>query len=238
MRKSVKLGSSFLILTMLLCGCNSTTNENIKEVQTEELIKVGDKEFTQENLVRYAENLEKQVKHLQTAERPELVEIVINGETKEFDAQGLAEYITELINEKTDLENELKDTQEKLEKEQNKEEEPKEKEEEIVKDIEYATYEDLARNPDKNKGKPVKFQGEIIQVVEGDLFNKYRFVVGDDYDQIILLEIPNFKLEERILEGDLLTITGVSQGNITYETVLGASVTVPSVLITEFTFEN
>ena len=54
----------------------------------------------------------------------------------------------------------------------------------------------------------------------------------------ILLEILNSQLDERILEGDLLTITGVSEGNLTYTTVLGASVTVPAILVTDYTLEN
>ena len=188
------------------------------------------------------------------------VELNIEGEVKTFNEEELAEFVGGMIDENTNLQSELdkvqgelENTQEELKNKQSElEEVQKELEEQTIteaeepevqevsteNEIEPLTYEDLARNPEENTGKPVEFYGEVIQVVEGDMFSQYRFIINGDYDQVILLEILNSQLDERILEGDLLTITGVSEGNLTYTTVLGASVTVPAILVTDYTLEN
>ena len=252
---ALKLSGAILIVGLCSCGLfNDGVQDGLdNEPKVEEVdeIIVGDKTFTEENLIRYVENLEKQVDQLLKGNRIEWVELNVDGETKTYDEQELAEFISEIMNEKVVLQDELDNTKTELEntkielesvKTELEEQETSEKEiveEEIVKNETISlTYEDLARNPEENKGKPVEFYGEVIQVVEGLFTNKYRFVIDGDYDQVILLEIPSSVLEERILEGDLLTIKGVSQGNTTYTTVLGASMTIPNVLITDFTLEN
>lgn len=101
------------------------------------------------------------------------------------------------------------------------------------------TYEDLARNPEQNIFKCVKFQGRVVQVINGDNFNQYRLAVNDDYDQVILIEIDKSKLTNgNILEDDYITIEGVSMGEVSYKTVLGDTRTIPSVLVNNVYFEN
>lgn len=229
---ALKLGSAILLFSLGSCTFSDGIQDGLdNEPKTEETnqIIIGDITYTKENLITYVENLEKHVEELDSQLIDRNYELSVkNGEIEKLEKQ-IEELQKEEPQEEVVVEEEtiIEDVEEEYQEEVVVEEE-----------IEPLTYEDLARNPEENEGKPVEFYGEVIQVVEGDLFNRYRFMVDGDYDQIILLEIPSFSLEERILEGDLLTVSGVSQGNITYTTVLGASVTVPSVLITDFTLEN
>lgn len=258
---SLKLGSAILILGMLV-SCNGFSEgfeEGIKEEEIEDVIKVGDKEFTQENLIRYVENLEKEVEQLRKAEQTYNVELTIDGEVKDFTDTELSEFVSEIMDENVNLQTELETTKTELETTKaelettnaelettkaeldEKEQTVKENvDEEIIEEekvVENLTYEDLARRPEENEGKIVEFYGEIVQVSEGDLINTYRFAIDGDYDKIIILRLYNTQFKDRILEGDYLTITGISEGNVTYTTVLGASMTVPSVFASDYTIQ-
>lgn len=97
------------------------------------------------------------------------------------------------------------------------------------------TYDQLARTPDDYIAKKVKFYGKIIQVLEGDNTNNYRFAVEGDYNSIILLEASkSLTKNNRILEDDYVTIHGSSFGLYTYKSTMGGSITVPLVLVDEF----
>lgn len=97
---------------------------------------------------------------------------------------------------------------------------------------------DIARDKDGLKGSYVKFKGEIIQVIEGYKSTEYRMAVNNDYDQIIVIEIPNEELDYNILEGDQIAIEGVSMGNETYKTVLGEKVIVPYIKVDNYYEES
>lgn len=90
------------------------------------------------------------------------------------------------------------------------------------------TYEDIARDKDALKGQKVTFTGEIVQASSG----VYRMNVtkGDYfYSDTILFTIDESSLSQNILEDDIVTIWGESQGMYTYEAVLGNEVTVPRI---------
>lgn len=93
------------------------------------------------------------------------------------------------------------------------------------------TRNDMARDKDGLMGEYVKFSGKVVQVMQGDGYNQYRFAVNDDYDQMILIEIANDLIDSNILEDDYITIEGMSFGNHTYTTVLGAEQTIPAVIV-------
>ncbi|MDN6572405.1 MAG: hypothetical protein L0L22_15595, partial [Staphylococcus equorum] len=61
------------------------------------------------------------------------------------------------------------------------------------------TYDDLARNPDDNKFENVTLSGTIIQVLEGASSSQYRLAVDDNYDNIVLIDIPEKLLDSRVL---------------------------------------
>lgn len=93
------------------------------------------------------------------------------------------------------------------------------------------TRNDMARDKDGLMGEYVKFSGKVVQVMQGDGYNQYRFAVNDDYDQMILIEMANDLIDSNILEDDYITIEGMSFGNHTYTTVLGAEQTIPAVIV-------
>lgn len=93
------------------------------------------------------------------------------------------------------------------------------------------TFEQLARNPDDNEGKKVKFTGEVIQVQDGSGEVQIRLAVNSDYDQVILAYYPSDLVKSKVLEDDQITIYGVSEGDYTYTSVMGAAITVPLVSV-------
>lgn len=102
---------------------------------------------------------------------------------------------------------------------------------------EYASdisYDDLARNPENNKGKKLTLSGTIIQVIEGTDYSQYRLAMDDDYDRIVFIEIPKSLLSSRILNNDIVTIYGKSYGTIGYESTLSGNITVPAIAVDKF----
>jgi len=93
------------------------------------------------------------------------------------------------------------------------------------------TYEELARNPDKYLGDYVKLRGEVIQVmVDGDEYTlRVNITKGRYYweDPILVTYTMKDSGEDRILEEDIVLMYGMMFGDYTYETVMGAEVTVP-----------
>lgn len=96
------------------------------------------------------------------------------------------------------------------------------------------TYDELARNPDDNKFENVTLSGTIIQVLEGSSSSQYRLAVDDNYDNIVLIDIPEKLLDSRVLEDDILTIYGESEGTVDYESTMGGNITVPFVSVDKF----
>ncbi|MEB4785583.1 hypothetical protein OZ002_02245 [Enterococcus sp. E4-150] len=96
------------------------------------------------------------------------------------------------------------------------------------------TYDTLTRTPDEHIGNKVTLSGEIVQVIEGDDASQYLMAVDQDYDKMVLIEVPTDQLSSRILENDLITIYGVSQGTIDYESTIGGTNTVPAITVDKF----
>lgn len=95
------------------------------------------------------------------------------------------------------------------------------------------SYKDLARYPEKYKGEYVKFSGEIVQVCSEAkseyYYSTYRLATYRGYDNVIYIYVDNYGSGRRILEDDKVTIYGKYKGLYTYTTVMGASVTIPSI---------
>lgn len=98
------------------------------------------------------------------------------------------------------------------------------------------TYEQLARTPDSFISKKVKFYGEVIQVIEVDKETQLRLAVNGDYNSIVLLGYKKGTVSQRVLDGDQITIKGVSLGIITYESALGGNISIPGILVDEVIF--
>lgn len=102
-------------------------------------------------------------------------------------------------------------------------------------------YDSLARNPNQYKDNYYTFTGEVIQAMNESNSNetvlrvnvtpkKYTYSNETYYEDTILVYYKySSSAESRILEDDIITIYGQSMGTYTYESVLGSSITVPSV---------
>ena len=93
------------------------------------------------------------------------------------------------------------------------------------------SYNEIARNPDKYDGKSAKFTGEVIQVMEdGDDYTLRVNVTKGKYywdDTVLVSYTRKDDDEPRILEDDIIVMYGTLAGTHTYESVMGASITVP-----------
>ena len=121
--------------------------------------------------------------------------------------------------------------EERIAKEKAEEEERKAKEKaEKEKYNTGITYNQLARNPEDYKYEYCKFKGKVLQVMEGTTVNHLRVAVDNNYDNVIYVEYDPSKLNSRILEDDKITIYGKSMGIYSYTTVMGAKVSIPSMI--------
>lgn len=93
------------------------------------------------------------------------------------------------------------------------------------------TYDQLARNPDQYKKKKVTFTGEVAQVIDQDGVSELRLAVNGDYDNIILVDISDKALNgSRVLENDLVTVYGVSNGITSYTSTSNEPISIPSMI--------
>lgn len=130
-----------------------------------------------------------------------------------------------------------KKAKEEAEQKAKEEQEAKEKAEQEAKEKQGydtgITYSQLARTPDEYKGEKCKFSGKVIQVMEDEGLYTIRLAVNGSYDNVILVIASTKVSESRILEDDYITVYGTSSGITTYTTVMGASVSIPSMLVTK-----
>lgn len=87
---------------------------------------------------------------------------------------------------------------------------------------------DVERNPNDFIGKPYKFEGKVIQVLEENIYNNYRIAIDDEYSSVVLVEIVDLSNNDnRILEDDYVTVYSQFEDLTSYETVSGSEVTLP-----------
>lgn len=96
---------------------------------------------------------------------------------------------------------------------------------------EYSTdysYNTIARDAESYKGTKVRFRGKVLQEGDaGDSIKYIRLAVDSNYDTVMFVTYTSDQVSVRILEDDILTIYGTVAGNYSYETVMGATVTLP-----------
>lgn len=100
-------------------------------------------------------------------------------------------------------------------------------------------YKVLARNPDGYKNQYFKFTGEIIQAMEGGGYWNLRLNVTPVYssfdntllfyEDTLFVSIGEAKNGARFLEGDIITIYGMCVGTQSYESIIGAEITIPRI---------
>lgn len=93
------------------------------------------------------------------------------------------------------------------------------------------SYDEIARHPDDYNGELLAYSGEVVQVIEGDGTTELRIAVDGDYDDIIYGIYDNRILDSRLLEDDKVQFYGESCGIISYQSTLGATISIPSMSI-------
>ena len=94
------------------------------------------------------------------------------------------------------------------------------------------SYTNLARNPSQYEGQYVKYNGKVVQVMESSFYKAYRVNVTKNryyYDDTVYVTYITFEDGNRVLEDDIITFYGEYDGLYSYETVMGATVTIPKV---------
>lgn len=128
----------------------------------------------------------------------------------------------------------------KLEEERarRKEEEARKVEEEkqaFIASCQNYTFEEMARNPNNFKGTNVKLTGEVVQVMTDSYSTNLRVNITKKgnystyYTDTIYVVYHPKSGEDKILEKDIVTIYGTSQGDCSYQTVMGSRVTLPNI---------
>lgn len=140
-------------------------------------------------------------------------------------------------------EREKKEAEEKAKKEKEEKENKAKEEKEFKASCKSYTYKEIARNPDKYIGKPIKITGKVIQVLEG-WFNSVELRVDmtkDEYgyyDDTVYCTYTYTDGEDKILEDDIVTIYGICQGTTSYESVLGSTITLPKIEVKYLTIKE
>lgn len=91
------------------------------------------------------------------------------------------------------------------------------------------SYDELMRNPANYKNQFIVISGKILQVIDSGYGTKsYRVAMNGSYDQVALVSYSGSYPNGNILEDDYITFYGTYKGTTSYTSVLGASITVPS----------
>lgn len=88
-------------------------------------------------------------------------------------------------------------------------------------------YNTIARNPDDYKGHKGHVSGKVVQVIESENEYMLRIAMNGSHSNIILVTYIKPVGADRILDDDWVNIYGIWMGTSTYESVLGASITIP-----------
>mgnify|MGYP004616167963 FL=1 len=113
----------------------------------------------------------------------------------------------------------------------------------VPKSYRSVSYEDLARDMDGMSGKYIKVTGQIIQVQDfGDVVQGRISITHevsdfiDYYTDPILFEMPSGLLNQRLLEDDIVTFCGQSEGYVSYTTIAGADTSAPCIYVSSVDF--
>ena len=88
-------------------------------------------------------------------------------------------------------------------------------------------YDDIERNPGKHTGEKIRFEGKIIQVVEGSGTTTYRISSDTDDSNIFLVTYSRPEDSDRFLEDDQVCVYAEFVDLNTYQSTTKLSVTVP-----------
>lgn len=92
-----------------------------------------------------------------------------------------------------------------------------------------ANYMELNRNPERYIRDCFSFDGKVLHVMEKENGAAgYRIATGESDRDVIYVDYARGGSEGRILENDMITVYGMSEGLFTYDGTTGEKITVPS----------
>ena len=94
-----------------------------------------------------------------------------------------------------------------------------------------ASYEKVLRDPYEYRGDKLSIYGKVLQKSEGWGSVVLRVGTGGYgyYDKVFWVEYSTSDVSAKVIEDDYITVYGTCDGSHTYETVMGASVTIPAI---------
>lgn len=92
-------------------------------------------------------------------------------------------------------------------------------------------YKEAHRYPGQYKGNQVSFSGKVLQVMEGGWLSDKTLRISSkgSYDDVVYVTISDENDVVPILEDDRVIVYGVLNGNQSYTSIFGASITIPEV---------
>lgn len=231
-----------VVVLLFVSGCSNDAEERVAELNS--TVERLESDLTKSNslndeLQNEVDKLKSEVKNLVDSEKKTKNQL-LKYQEKMKPYEGLAE--EEALAKEAELaakreaekaEKERIAAEKKAAEEKAAEEEKARKEAELARGYETGiTYEQLARTPDDYVGEKIKFFGKVIQVMEGSDVTVIRFAANDDYDSILYCEIEkNLTQNNRILEDDYITLSGVSYGLYSYQSTMGGEITIPAMIV-------
>ena len=98
-----------------------------------------------------------------------------------------------------------------------------------------ASYADILRNPSAHNGKKVRISGRVVQKLQSGSRVTLR-VSTRSYSDVFYVTYDADDVDVTVIEDDRVTIYGTCKGDYTYETIFGASVTIPYMHAEKITF--
>lgn len=233
--------SIILIIVLLFVGCSNVSQVDMQKLTDDNTQLMGENNNLQANIKKLTDE------NIDLKEKNQNLQNELSAANKKIeDFSTLEEKYKELSNSDLDAQlaaNQLKAEKDRQEKEKLlAEEEAKAKAEAAKKAAAeeaeakkgYSTgitYNQLARTPDDYEGKKVKFTGKVVQMMDGGAEINLRVAVNSDYDLILLVYYPSSLTKTRVLENDIITLYGVSEGLYTYKSTMGGNITIPLIKI-------
>lgn len=98
---------------------------------------------------------------------------------------------------------------------------------------EAVSYKELEKNSAKYEGTPISFTGEVLQIQEEELEvtninTEVRLAINGDINQVVYVTFQDAFGMEGIVNEDMISVYGTLSGSVTYESVAGHQITIPS----------
>lgn len=89
-------------------------------------------------------------------------------------------------------------------------------------------YTNIMRSPSEYKGEPMSIYGRVLQVSDGLFYKVLRVATRGRWDDVFYVTCLG-NSADGIIEEDYITVYGECDGTETYKTIMGGSVTIPSI---------